>query len=170
MYVGPRTCADVSRLWGVSSGSGLSNLSIEQKPKLERVGRFAGGVFDLDGNPKTGLGHKQDGSSGEERAQPGLLRWRRAERALEEKPSAFKQGVLYEDAMASVSRALVGLVYTSSGMEATREFVKANWLSRKADVGQLLKFTNPFVVLKYTLAKYNREAPVARYVIFIHSL
>ncbi|EGF97802.1 uncharacterized protein MELLADRAFT_27059, partial [Melampsora larici-populina 98AG31] len=126
MYVGPRTCADVSRIWGVCSAAGLSNLTIENKPR------------------------------------PGLLRWRRAETALGQKASGFKQGVLYEDAMASVSRAFVGLVYTLSGMKATREFVAANWLSRKAQVGDLLKFTNPFIVLKYTLAKYDREPPVAR--------
>lgn len=161
MYVGPRTCADVSRIWGVCSAAGLSNLTIENKPRLENS--FAGGAFDIDGLPKNkGLSHKQNGHKGEERSQPGLLRWRRAETALGQKPSGFEQGVLYEDAMASVSRAFVGLVYTLSGMKATREFVAANWLSRKAQVGDLLKFTNPFIVLKYTLAKYGREPPVAR--------
>ncbi|KAI8456489.1 hypothetical protein BY996DRAFT_6412342 [Phakopsora pachyrhizi] len=168
MYVGPRTCADVSRLWGVSSGTGLSNLTIENRPKIESAGLFAGGIFDIDGKPKNkGLKHKKDGSTGEEVASPGLLRWRRAEMIEKDKEighraSAFKQGILYEDAMASVSRAFVGLVYSLYGMKSAREFVRANWLSRKAQVGDLLKFTNPFLVLKYTLAKYNREPPVAR--------
>ncbi|KAA1101350.1 hypothetical protein PGT21_017432 [Puccinia graminis f. sp. tritici] len=168
MYVGPRTCADVARLWGVSSGTGLSNLTIEGKPKIESAGVYAGGIFDLDGKPKNkGQKHKQDGSKGEEVAQPGLLRWRRADGFEKDKEigmraSAFKQGVLYEDAMASVSRAFVGMVYSLHGMKAARQFVRANWFSRRAQVGDLLKFTNPFLVLKYTLAKYNREPPVAR--------
>ncbi|MBW0513454.1 hypothetical protein O181_053169 [Austropuccinia psidii MF-1] len=168
MYVGPRTCADVSRLWGVSSGAGLSNLTIEGKPKIQAAGLFAGGAFDLDGKPKNkGLKHKQDGSTGEEVANPGLLRWRRADAIENDKEvghraSAFKQGVLYEDAMASVSRSFVGMVYSLYGMKLTREFVRANWFNRKAQVADLLKFTNPFLILKYTLAKYNREPPVAR--------
>lgn len=168
MYVGPRTCADVARLWGVSSGTGLSNLTIEGKPKIESAGVYAGGILDLDGKPKNkGLKHKQDGSKGEEVSHPGLLRWRRADAFAKDKEiglraSAFKQGVLYEDAMASVSRAFVGMVYSLHGMKAARQFVRANWFSRKAQVGDLLKFTNPFLVLKYTLAKYHREPPVAR--------
>jgi len=168
MYVGPRTCADVARLWGVSSGTGLSNLTIETKPKIESAGVFAGGIFDLDGKPKNkGQKHKQDGSKGEEVSHPGLLRWRRADayekdQEIGMRASAFKQGVLYEDAMASVSRAFVGMVYALHGMKAARQFVRANWFSRRAQVGDLLKFTNPFWVLKYTLAKYHREPPVAR--------
>ncbi|OAV97224.1 hypothetical protein PTTG_05366 [Puccinia triticina 1-1 BBBD Race 1] len=168
MYVGPRTCADVARLWGVSSGTGLSNLTVEGKPKIESAGVYAGGIFDLDGKPKNkGQKHKQDGSKGEEVSHPGLLRWRRADAFAKDKEiglraSAFKQGVLYEDAMASVSRAFVGMVYSLHGMKAARQFVRANWFSRRAQVGDLLKFTNPFLVLKYTLAKYHREPPVAR--------
>ncbi|KAH9464361.1 hypothetical protein MJO28_001965 [Puccinia striiformis f. sp. tritici] len=168
MYVGPRTCADVARLWGVSSGTGLSNLTIEGKPKIESAGVYAGGIFDLDGKPKNkGQKHKQDGSKGEEVSHPGLLRWRRAEgfakdQEIGSRASAFKQGILYEDAMASVSRAFVGMVYSLHGMKAARQFVRANWFSRRAQVGDLLKFTNPFLVLKYTMAKYHREPPVAR--------
>lgn len=168
MYVGPRTCADVARLWGVSSGAGLSNLTIDNKSKIENTGVYAGGIFDIDGRPKNkGLKPKQDGSKGEEVSYPGLLRWRRADAFDKDKEigstvSAFKQGVLYEDAMASVSRAFVGLVYSLHGMEASRQFVRANWFSRKAQVADLLKFTNPFLILKYTLAKYHREPPVAR--------
>jgi large subunit ribosomal protein L44 len=135
---------------------------------------YAGGIFDLDGKPKNkGQKHKQDGSKGEEVAQPGLLRWRRADgfekdKEIGSRASAFKQGVLYEDAMASVSRAFVGMVYSLHGMKAARQFVRANWFSRRAQVGDLLKFTNPFLVLKYTLAKYNREPPVARCAHFIY--
>ncbi|KAG0150643.1 hypothetical protein CROQUDRAFT_713353 [Cronartium quercuum f. sp. fusiforme G11] len=160
MFVGPRTCADISRLWGVSSGIGLSNLTIEQKPKINSTNKkFAGGLFDLDGKLKN---KKQSGQNKfEEKSEPGLLRWRRLNEQ-ESSSLAFNQGILYEDAMASVSRALVGLVYNHSGIGPTREFVRTNWFSRKAQVGDLLKFTNPFLVLKYTLAKYNREPPVAR--------
>jgi len=90
-----------------------------------------------------------------------------------------------EEALASVSRAVVGLIFQEhvgllllqvllqyklmlslffQGFAATRVFVHSVFLSRQADIAGLLKFTNPKYALSSTLSKYDRPAPVSRLV------
>lgn len=170
MYVGPRTCADIARQWGISSGAGLVSLVDENKPKLASApaSQFGGGQHAL-GDPKDRpTRFRGRGLVAQEKSMPALLRWRRlpSQRAkigqASDGTTAWEQGVTYEDAMANAARAFVGLAYAKKGLGAARDLVKANWLSRKADLTELIRFGNPKLVLKSTLVKKGMEPPVAR--------
>lgn len=80
-----------------------------------------------------------------------------------------KEAVLYEDALASVARAIVGAVYQTHGFAAARTFVHAHFLARVVppastalaspsaaqDLVPLLKFTNPSRVLSLSLTAHG---------------
>ncbi|KAB5594882.1 60S ribosomal protein l3 [Ceratobasidium theobromae] len=87
-----------------------------------------------------------------------LVRWRRMS------SSPTRQAIYHEDAMASVARAVVGLVYHAHGssIDEARKFVHAHFLSREFDMRALLKFGDPKLMLIHTTRKYQREPPVSR--------
>ncbi|CAE6519331.1 unnamed protein product [Rhizoctonia solani] len=87
-----------------------------------------------------------------------LLRWMRTA----ETPT--KKAVYHDNALASVTRAIVGLVYHSNGssMEEARKFVHAHFLSRELDIRPLLKYSDPKLALINTVRKYQRDPPISR--------
>ncbi|TIA87531.1 hypothetical protein E3P99_03113 [Wallemia hederae] len=62
---------------------------------------------------------------------------------------------LHEDAMASVTKSIVGLLLKKGGVEKAHHFVKAFFLSRNLDLRSLLKFENPVTVISQTAAKFG---------------
>ena len=165
MYVGPKALAEVARAsWGVGpSRRELQAVGKEEEGKVSRreraYGHLVGGV---GGGRKETRGEK-DGAAG-----AGLVRWNR-------RPvSPTKDAVLYEEALASVARAVVGAVYTTHGFAATRDFVHQHFLARllpppssahapaTQDLLPLLKFTNPSRVLSLQLQAQGRPALVHR--------
>jgi len=59
-------------------------------------------------------------------------------------------------------RAVVGAIYTHSGREAARRFIKAHILSRQLDLARLFVFRLPTRELARLCAREEFEAPVAR--------
>jgi large subunit ribosomal protein L44 len=70
--------------------------------------------------------------------------------------------VLHHDALASIPRALLALVYTYDSFPAARSFARALFLARALDLRPLLKFRDPKLSLLETVAKLDRERPVSR--------
>ncbi|KEP49790.1 60S ribosomal protein l3 [Rhizoctonia solani 123E] len=87
-----------------------------------------------------------------------LIRWMRTTKTL------TKEAVYHDDALASVTRAIVGLVYHSNGssIEEARKFVHAHFLNRELDIRPLLKYHDPKLALISTVRKYQREPPISR--------
>ncbi|CUA75925.1 54S ribosomal protein L3, mitochondrial [Rhizoctonia solani] len=87
-----------------------------------------------------------------------LVRWMRTAKNL------TKNAIYHDDALASVARAIVGLVYHSNGssIEEARKFVHAHFLNRELDIRPLLKYKDPKLALISTVRKYQREPPVSR--------
>lgn len=63
---------------------------------------------------------------------------------------------------AQFARAVVGAVYTHSGREAARRFIKAHILSRQLDLARLFVFKLPTRELARLCAREEFEPPVAR--------
>lgn len=75
-----------------------------------------------------------------------FLRWRRE----------TDEGLtLHEDAMASISKSIVGLVLKHGGVEKASYFANAFFLSRTLDLRSLLKFENPVTIISQTAAKFG---------------
>ncbi|KAK4330871.1 60S ribosomal protein L3 [Rhodotorula toruloides] len=162
LYVGPKSLAGVAgHLWGVGP-SRLEKALVghEPPPRPSKKDLAYGHLVEGRGGarklgPETGATETAGG--------PGLIRWNR-------KPTTpNKDAVLFEDAMASVARAVVGAVYQKHGFTAARAFAHAHFLARLApppsttlaspsaatDLTPLLKFTQPTKVLAASLAQYN---------------
>ncbi|KAL1407667.1 54S ribosomal protein L3 mitochondrial [Vanrija albida] len=105
------------------------------------------------------------------------IRWSRAER--EEGENAVetpvapgyrskqvwrkKQADTWPEAVASVVRALVGLIYQEQGIHAAREFVHAHFLSRHVDMSTVMNIRHPKHVLSTVVSKHliNAGAPAS---------
>jgi dsRNA-specific ribonuclease len=112
-----------------------------------------------------------------------LLRWARMVRVLDflcscptltvtclltfQRATPIKPAVLHPDAMASVPRALTGLVYHYRSLPVARKFVHTFFLSREADLRSFIKFRDPKLALSFTVAQFGRERPISRWVGFI---
>lgn len=165
MYVGPKALAEVARAsWGVGpSRRELQVVGQEEEARLSRRERAYGHLVGGVGGARKETRGEKDGAAG-----AGLVRWNR--RAT----SPTKDAVLYEEALASVARAVVGAVYTTHGFAATRTFVHQHFLARllppasashppaAQDLVPLLKFTNPSRVLSLQLQAAGRPALVHR--------
>ncbi|GAA5992565.1 hypothetical protein JCM10908_002665 [Rhodotorula pacifica] len=165
LYVGPKSLANVAQLaWGVGP-SRLEKALVgrEEEGKVGRKERAYGHLVQGRGGAKK-MGNEVGAKEGA--AGPGLIRWNR-------KPtSPTKDAVLYEDALASVARALVGLVHETHGFAAARTFCRAHFLSRliaptsttlpspaaSSDILPLLKFSNPNRVLSLSLTSHGLPA------------
>jgi large subunit ribosomal protein L44 len=74
----------------------------------------------------------------------------------------MKPAVLHPDAMASIPRALTGLVYHYRSLPVARKFVHIFFLSREVDLRNLIKFRDPKLALSFTVAQFGRERPISR--------
>ncbi|GAA6009888.1 hypothetical protein JCM10207_002146 [Rhodosporidiobolus poonsookiae] len=161
-YAGPKSLAQVAQLqWGVApSRLDRALVGKEDEGKVSRKERAYGHLVGGRGGARK-LGDEVGAREGA--AGAGLVRWNR-------KPtSPTKDAVLFEDALASVARAVVGAVYQTHGLSAARSFVHAHFLSRlvpptstalpspsaSSDLAPLLKFTNPSRVLSLSLQSYG---------------
>ncbi|KLP04899.1 Uncharacterized protein LW94_9754 [Fusarium fujikuroi] len=66
------------------------------------------------------------------------------------------------EAYSSFVQAVIGAVYTHSGQDAARDFVKAHVLSRQVDVSTMFEFSLPTRELSMLCAREGFEAPIAR--------
>ncbi|KAF4427915.1 ribosomal 3 [Fusarium acutatum] len=66
------------------------------------------------------------------------------------------------EAYSSFVQAVVGAVYTHSGQDAARDFVKAHVLARQVDVSTMFEFSLPTRELSMLCAREGFEAPIAR--------
>ncbi|BGP21126.1 hypothetical protein JCM10213_008961 [Rhodosporidiobolus nylandii] len=165
LYVGPKSLAQVaSASWGVGpSRLDRALVGREDEGKMSRKEKAYGHLVGGRGGARK-VGDEVGAKEGA--AGAGLVRWNR-------KPtSPTKDAVLFEDALASVARAVVGAVYQTHGLEATRSFVHAHFLSRlvpptstqlasptaSSDLSPLLKFTQPSRVLSLTLQAHGLPA------------
>jgi large subunit ribosomal protein L44 len=75
----------------------------------------------------------------------------------------LRPAVLHHEALSSVTRALIALVYQERSIEAARKFTHDYFLSREIDLRDMIKFSNPKKTLSLTVDKFGRERPVTRY-------
>ncbi|KAH9987122.1 60S ribosomal protein L3 [Russula compacta] len=85
-----------------------------------------------------------------------LLRWHRTP------PTPLKPAILHHDALSSISRSLVALIYQRRSLSSARKFAHQFFLSREVDLRKMLKFRDPKVALAETVAKFGREKPISR--------
>ena len=79
------------------------------------------------------------------------------------KPSTpLKPAILHHDALSSISRSLVALIYQRRSLSSARKFAHQFFLSREVDLRKMLKFRDPKVALAETVAKFGREKPISR--------
>ncbi|KAK4702468.1 DNA-directed RNA polymerase III subunit RPC3, partial [Phenoliferia sp. Uapishka_3] len=163
-YVGPKSLAAVAGAWGVAPsrlerslvGTGPEEDEKRMKRSEKAYGHLVGG---------RGGARKPERSAEEGSAGAGLVRWNRKSRSVTE------DDILFEDSLASVSRAIVGAIYQVHGFAATRNFVHSHFLSRLlpspssplapptaiSDITPLLKFDNPTLSLTHALRKLAPE-------------
>ncbi|GAA5831717.1 hypothetical protein JCM3766R1_004989 [Sporobolomyces carnicolor] len=157
LYAGPKSLAQVAKSWGVGP-SRLEKALVgrEDEGKVSRKERAYGHLVGGRGGARK-IGDEVGAKEGA--AGAGLVRWNR-------KPvEPTKDAVLFEDALASVSRAVIGAVYQIHGFAAAKSFVHAHFLSRllptsstslpsqtaSASILPLLKFQNPTRILSLQL-------------------
>ncbi|SCZ96294.1 BZ3500_MvSof-1268-A1-R1_Chr8-2g10098 [Microbotryum saponariae] len=157
MFVGPKSLAAVATSWGIAptrlDHRWVGRPDVQKLSRKDRAyGHLVGGV---------GPAAKRESVGGDGAAGIGLLRWNRT------KVSPVKDAVLFEDALASVARAVVGAIYQTHvshrnlGFNAARQFAHAHFLASlvsstnsklpspiaSSQILPLLKFTNPTSVL-----------------------
>ncbi|KAL8292361.1 hypothetical protein RQP46_001827 [Phenoliferia psychrophenolica] len=165
-YVGPKSLAAVAQAWGVApSRLERSIVGVGAEEDQKRMKRSEKAYGHLVGG--RGGARRPEKSAEEGAAGAGLIRWNRKSRSIAE------DAILFEDALASVSRAIVGAIYQAHGFAATRTFVHSHFLSRLlpssssplaspsaiADLTPLLKFTSPTTVLAHALKKQHWNFP-----------
>ncbi|GAA6015850.1 hypothetical protein JCM11491_007208 [Sporobolomyces phaffii] len=157
LYAGPKSLAQVAKSWGVGP-SRLEKALVgrEDEGKVSRKDRAYGHLVGGRGGARK-IGDEVGAREGA--AGSGLVRWNR-------KPvEPTKDAVLFEDALASVSRAMIGAVYQLHGFAAAKSFVHSHFLARlvpssstalpsstaSASILPLLKFQNPTRILSLQL-------------------
>ncbi|WFD44525.1 54S ribosomal protein L3 mitochondrial [Malassezia psittaci] len=70
--------------------------------------------------------------------------------------------LLSKDIAAESMRAMIAVLFQELGMAATRGFVHSHLLSRRLDLGSLIKFHDPKRVLSATCKKYGKPTPESR--------
>ncbi|KZT27858.1 60S ribosomal protein L3 [Neolentinus lepideus HHB14362 ss-1] len=86
-----------------------------------------------------------------------LLRWHRTP------PTPLSPApLLLHDALSSISRSIIALVYQHRSLPVTRQFVHDLFLSREVDTRAMFKFRDPKKALKLLVDKFNRERPISR--------
>jgi large subunit ribosomal protein L44 len=69
---------------------------------------------------------------------------------------------MHGDALASVPRAITGLIYQHRSLPSARQFVHSYFLSRQIDLQGMIKFVDPKKTLLEMVQKFDREKPVSR--------
>lgn len=69
---------------------------------------------------------------------------------------------MHGDALASVPRAIAGLIYHHRSLPSARQFVHSYFLSRQIDIQAMIKFVDPKRALLEMVQKFGREKPVSR--------
>ena len=77
---------------------------------------------------------------------------------------------MHDDALASVPRAITGLIYQQRSLLSARQFVHSYFLSRQVDLQGMIKFVDPKDSLLEMVRKFGRERPVSRYVFQLPAL
>jgi hypothetical protein len=94
----------------------------------------------------------------------GIQRWDRTGSTLVPRMRGAPVPLLSKDVAAQSVRALVAVLFQELGIAATRAFVHSQLLSRRLDLGGLLKFRDPKRVLSATCRKYGKPLPQSRLV------
>lgn len=85
-----------------------------------------------------------------------LIRWRRS-------PAAFgRPAVLLDDALSSISRSIIGVLYLDKSLHAARKFFNDFFISRELDLRTLLRFRDPKLALRETIKFFKRDPPKSR--------
>ncbi|KAF7308643.1 60S ribosomal protein L3 [Mycena chlorophos] len=87
-----------------------------------------------------------------------LLRWHREQ----PQTGTYQPPLQRSDALASITRSLVALVYQHRSLPSARQFVHSYFLSREVDIRSMIKFVDPKKALKEMVAKFQREPPKSR--------
>ena len=74
----------------------------------------------------------------------------------------LRPAVLHHEALSSVARALIALIYQERSMEAAKKFAHDYFLSRDVNLRAMIKLANPKKALALTVEKFGREKPVSR--------
>ncbi|KAL9713704.1 54S ribosomal protein L3 mitochondrial [Leucoagaricus gongylophorus] len=85
-----------------------------------------------------------------------LLRWHRIPK------DGSLPATMHDDALASIPRAITGLIYQQRSLPSARQFVHSYFLSRQIDLQGMLKFVEPKKALLEMVRKFGREKPVSR--------
>lgn len=191
-YAGDRTLYAVGRSWGVENAAapgfevdpGLLQFSLDAPRRANTKWGFARSKNQIRFNHSRGISSRvvMDDEFGEvipseDSRGPDVDD---AERAMEneemedEKPSKLplERELALGDPNEKVAkshnihgqfvRAVVGAIYTHSGRESARSFVKAHILSRQLDLEKLFTFKNPLRELLRLCLREEFERPVAR--------
>ncbi|KAJ4258710.1 54S ribosomal protein L3 mitochondrial [Fusarium torreyae] len=81
-----------------------------------------------------------------------------------QKPKTGDEGYKYyqHEAYSSFVQAVIGSIYTHTGHDAARDFVKSHVLSRQVDLSSMFEFKMPTRELSMLCAREGFDAPVAR--------
>ncbi|KAF5025480.1 hypothetical protein F66182_2456 [Fusarium sp. NRRL 66182] len=79
-------------------------------------------------------------------------------------PKTGEEGYKYyqHEAYSSFVQAVIGSIYTHTGHDAARDFVKSHVLSRQVDISSMFEFQLPTRELSMLCARESFDAPVAR--------
>ncbi|GAA5920367.1 hypothetical protein JCM1841_005591 [Sporobolomyces salmonicolor] len=161
LYSGPKSLAAIATSWGVApSRLEMALVGREDEGKVSRKERAYGHLVGGRGGPRK-VGNEVGAK--ESAAGSGLLRWNR------KATSPTTVAVLFEDALASVTRAVIGAIYHVHGFAAARAFVHSHILSQlvppqsttlasasaSSSLVPLLKFTNPSRILSLQLTSHG---------------
>ncbi|BEJ15634.1 hypothetical protein CspHIS471_0502390 [Cutaneotrichosporon sp. HIS471] len=142
-YVGPTSLASVARDLGISATHDSAPKYHNQVQGMPIRWRRALAVRELADTPV---------SSNFREAYND--RAARLDKERERKRNSWEEGV------ASVVRAFVGLIYQEQGLHAAREFVHAHFMSRHVDLTHLFKIRKPKHVLSNVVSKHLHDAGV----------
>jgi len=85
-----------------------------------------------------------------------LVRWRRTS------PVMARPAILLDDALASIPRSIIAVLYQDKSLDAARKFFNDHFMSREIDLRALLKFRDPLISLRKTVAYFKRGPPKSR--------
>jgi large subunit ribosomal protein L44 len=142
-FVGPNSLVSVARELGISSTNDGAAKYHNQVQGLPIRWRRALAVKELADTPVSSNFHEAYND-----------RAARLDKERERKRNSWEEGV------ASVVRAFIGLIYQEQGLHAARDFVHAHFMSRHVDLTHLFKIRKPKHVLSNVVSKHLHDAGV----------
>lgn len=186
-FTGDRTLFYVSRSWGVENAAapgpevdpGLLQFDLDKPRSLNTKWGLAHPAGDKQFKYRRGIssrvitaddfGEQPHNVNGEENVYELSERQKRQEQAIGlSTEMQLSLGDPHEkvgkshNIHAQFVRAVTGAIYTHSGRETARSFIKAHILSRQLDLARLFTFRLPTRELARLCAREEFEAPVAR--------